>query len=123
MPYNLPHGSPYPTHLLHLKAQEAALHRGVFREQVINGDLTIEELLTLASSDRILGRARIKSVIRWLPGIGAVKSNRILTESGIAPDQRLSSLSETSIRTLVNHPRVLQCTAYAVHQRRERGGA
>ena len=123
MPYTLPRGTVYPNELLRQKAREAAQHRGDLGRQVANGDFTLEELLELLPSDRILGRTRVKVALLWLPGIGTAKVRRIINESRVVAEQRLASLTSTQRDRLLNHPWIAQHAAAVVHRRADGGGA
>jgi hypothetical protein len=118
MPYQLPNGSVYPAELLRQRAQEAAQRRREYREATRDGVYTLEELLTLAQDDIILARTRLKTVLSWLSGVGAVKTRRILDETHITSDQRLRSLSRTQRACLLGNSIIVQHAAAIRHRRR-----
>ena len=107
----------YPTDLLSQKSQEAALHRREIQRRTRDGFYTFADLLSLSASDRILGRTRLKNVLRWLPRIGSVKVQRILQDTGIDPKRRMSALSDAQQRLLLNHLLVTRHTTLVMSQR------
>lgn len=121
MPYQLPHGTPYPAALLREKAQQAALHRREMKVRTKKGAHTFCELLTLCEDDHILRRTLVKAALSWLPAIGAAKVKRILADTGVPPTERLGSLTARQQEALLGHPYIVHRTSAVQFQRRSNG--
>ena len=77
---------------------QAAIARRVRAEtknELKLGSLSFEDLLDLAKHDEMIGKMKVLSVLESMPGLGKVKSRRLMAEIGIASNRRLRGLGET----------------------------
>jgi len=74
------------------KAAAARKARAEVRERLGRGELTIAALLDDAAADKTLAGMKVKSVLTALPGLGKVKSYRLMEDLGIAENRRLRGL-------------------------------
>jgi hypothetical protein len=75
------------------KAAEVRRVRAEVREALRTGGLTLSEVLARADEDHI-GGIKVKAVLTALPGLGKVKSYRLMEAIGIAENRRLRGLGE-----------------------------
>ena len=73
------------------KAAEARRVRAELREALRVGDTTLAEVLD-RSGDDIVGGMKVKAVLTALPGLGKVKSYRLMDRLGIAENRRVRGL-------------------------------
>ena len=64
------------------------------------GSVTLEELLSQADHDDIVGKMKVLSVLESLPGLGKVKARRLMDEVGISETRRLHGLGEQQRKKL-----------------------
>ena len=77
---------------------QAALARRVradTKDELRRGSLSFNDLLDLAKHDEMIGKMKVLSVLESMPGLGKVKSRRLMAEIGIASNRRLRGLGET----------------------------
>ena len=74
------------------KAAEARRVRAELKELLRTGSLRFSELLDRAESDDIVAGTKIKAVLVSMPGLGKVKTKRLMEEHGIAENRRLRGL-------------------------------
>lgn len=65
--------------------------RAEFRRQLKEGRIGLEEALGQIDSE-VLGRMKVNSFLQALPGIGQVRSRRIMRKLGISVARRLQGL-------------------------------
>lgn len=75
------------------KAKEARIKRAEIREQLKNGDLTLEQVIDMRE-DPVVGRMKVSTLIETLPGYGKAKSEKIMNELQIAESRRLRGLGD-----------------------------
>lgn len=73
------------------KAAEVRRVRAEVREALRTGRLTLAEVLDRVGEDHI-GGIKVKAVLTALPGLGKVKSYRLMEAIGIAENRRLRGL-------------------------------
>jgi hypothetical protein len=73
------------------KAAEVRRLRAEVREGLRTGALTLGEVLA-RSGDEHIGGIKVKAVLTALPGLGKVRSYRLMEEVGIAENRRLRGL-------------------------------
>lgn len=65
------------------------------KDELKLGVLSFDALLDLAKHDEMIGKMKVLAVLESMPGLGKVKSRRLMTEIGIASNRRLRGLGET----------------------------
>lgn len=75
------------------KAKAARIKRAEIREQLKDGELTLEDVIEMRD-DPIIGRMKVSTLIETLPGYGKAKSQKIMAELQIAESRRLRGLGE-----------------------------
>jgi hypothetical protein len=76
------------------KAAEARRVRAEIKEKLKMGSTTLDELLTRADGDEMVGKMKVLAVLESLPGVGKVKARRAMEEIGIAETRRLRGLGD-----------------------------
>ena len=74
------------------KAAEARKQRAEIKEKLKLGTVSLAELLDRASSDELVGKMKVSSVLEALPGIGKVRCQKIMESVGINETRRLQGL-------------------------------
>ena len=74
------------------KAAEARKQRAEIKEKLKLGTVTLKELLDKAPNDELVGKMKVSSVLEALPGIGKVRSKKIMDSVGINETRRLQGL-------------------------------
>jgi len=72
------------------KAAESRAAKTAALAKVRSGEVTVADVL--ASEDSPLQRARVRSVLLAVPGIGTVKADKLLADLGIDPKRRIAGL-------------------------------
>ncbi len=75
------------------KAKIARIKRAEVREQLKNGELSLEQVLDM-KDDPVVGRMKVSTLIETLPGYGKAKAEKIMEELKIAESRRLKGLGE-----------------------------
>lgn len=83
------------------KAAAARRQRALVKERLRGGDLTIGGVLDLADRDELVGGTKVKAVLTSLPGLGKVKSHRLMEELGIPENRRLRGLGPRQREALI----------------------
>lgn len=74
------------------KAAEARKQRAEIKEKLKLGSVTLAELLDKAPNDELVGKMKVSAVLESLPGIGKVRSKKIMDTVGITETRRLQGL-------------------------------
>ncbi len=74
------------------KAAEARKQRAEIKEKLKLGSVTLAELLDKAPTDELVGKMKVSTVLESLPGIGKVRSKKIMDSIGIKETRRLQGL-------------------------------
>ncbi|MEE9297941.1 MAG: integration host factor, actinobacterial type [Acidimicrobiia bacterium] len=82
------------------KAAEARRVRAEMREALRSGEMTLADALD-RSGDDLLGGTKVKAVLTALPGLGKVKSHRLMEQLGIAENRRLRGLGRKQREALL----------------------
>ena len=82
------------------KAAEARKARAEMRAALRSGDMTRADALARASDD-LIGGIKVKSVLTALPGLGKVKTFRLMDRLGIAENRRLRGLGRKQREALL----------------------
>jgi hypothetical protein len=84
------------------KAAEARRVRAELKEALKMGSVSLDEVLTLADSDDVVGKTKVTAVLESLPGVGKVKARRLMEEIGIAQSRRLRGLGDQQRAALLS---------------------
>ncbi|HHC07122.1 MAG TPA: integration host factor [Actinobacteria bacterium] len=85
------------------RAAEARRRRAEIKSLLSTGSLTLREVLERAEEDEILAGTKIGAIVGSLPGMGKVKTKRLLAELGIAENRRLRGLGSRQREALLDH--------------------
>ncbi|NNF63718.1 MAG: integration host factor [Acidimicrobiia bacterium] len=83
------------------KAAEARKVRAEMKELLRTGSLTLSEVFERAETDEIVAGTKINAVLVSLPGLGKIKSKRLMEEHGIAENRRIRGLGVRQRETLL----------------------
>ena len=84
-----------------VKAGEARRARAEIKELLKMGSITFEELLDRAATEDVVAGMKVASVLPSLPGMGKVKSKRMMEAHGIADNRRIRGLGERQREALL----------------------
>lgn len=84
------------------KAAAARKARADIREALRSGSLTVAELLDRTDEEHV-GGMKVKAVLTAVPGLGKIKSFRLMEQLGIAENRRLRGLGGRQRRELLDH--------------------
>lgn len=87
-----PHLTPEQRAAALAKAAEARRRRAEIRELLKTGAMTMAGVLEAARSDELVAGMKVKAVLTALPGLGKVKSHRLMESLDIAENRRLRGL-------------------------------
>lgn len=73
------------------KAKAARIKRAEIRDDLKSGKIGLKELLAM-KDDPVVGRMRVSTLIKTMPGYGAAKAEKIMAELQIAESRRLRGL-------------------------------
>jgi DNA polymerase/3'-5' exonuclease PolX len=85
------------------KAGEARRIRAEVKELLKTGSLTLAEVIDKAENEAYLGGMKVEAVLESLPGLGKIKTKRLMEELGIASNRRLRGLGERQRAALLQH--------------------
>ena len=74
------------------KAAAARRERAELKQLLKDGNVSLDELMERIDSDDIVGGMKVKAVLISMPGLGKVKSYRLMEELGIAENRRMRGL-------------------------------
>lgn len=101
MPSNPPPLSPEQRAAALAKAAEARRVRAELREALRIGEATLADVLARSDED-IIGGMKVKAVLTAIPGLGKVKSYRLMDRLGIAENRRVRGLGPQQRKALLN---------------------
>ncbi|MEN9822965.1 MAG: integration host factor, actinobacterial type [Ilumatobacteraceae bacterium] len=81
------------------KAAEARTARADLKNQLKMGQFSLTD--ALASTDPIVGKMKVVSLLESLPSVGKVKARRLMEEIGIADNRRVQGLGEQQKQALL----------------------
>lgn len=84
------------------RAAAARRVRAEVREDLRTGRTDLAAVLARADADEIVGGIKVKSVLTALPGLGKVKSYRLMERLGIADNRRLRGLGPRQREALLD---------------------
>ena len=85
------------------KAVLARAHRQEIKRALSDRELSVRQVLDMVDSDPALAKMPVGQMLRALPGIGAVRAERIIEELHIAPTRRLGGLGVHQRRKMVEY--------------------
>ena len=85
------------------KALLARTHRQEIKQALTNRELTVRQVLDMIDTDPALAKMPVGQMLRALPGIGAVRATKIISELEIAPTRRLGGLGVHQRRKMVEY--------------------
>lgn len=83
------------------KAAEARKQRAEIKEKLKLGSVTLAELLEKAPNDELVGKMKVATVLESLPGIGKVRSKKIMDSVGVKETRRLQGLGAKQKQALL----------------------
>lgn len=83
------------------KAGEARRRRAEIKEQLKSGRKTFKDLLEQTDDD-IVGKMKVSSVLESLPGVGRVRSRKIMEKLDISDSRRLRGLGQKQKENLLD---------------------
>ena len=85
------------------KAGEARRLRAEVKELLKTGSFSLVEVLARSDTEDYIGGMKVESVLESLPGLGKIKTKRLMEELGIASNRRLRGLGERQRAALLRH--------------------
>ena len=85
------------------KAGEARRLRAEIKELLKTGSLTLIEVMGRGDTEDYIGGMKVESVLEALPGLGKIKTKRLMEELGIPSNRRLRGLGERQRAALLEH--------------------
>lgn len=82
------------------KAAAARRARADVRDALARGDMTLPEVLD-RSGDDLVGGIKVKAILTALPGLGKVKSQRLMARLAISENRRLRGLGRKQKEALL----------------------
>jgi hypothetical protein len=83
------------------KAAEARRARAEIKELLKNGTITLPELFERAETDEHVAGMKVKAVLGSLPGLGKVKSHRMMESLEISENRRMRGLGSRQREALL----------------------
>ena len=91
---NPPQLSPEARQAALAKAAEVRRQRAELKNLLKMGSRSLDDLLSVADEDDVVGKMKVLAVLESLPGVGKVKARRTMEEIGIADTRRLRGLGD-----------------------------
>lgn len=83
------------------KAAQARRKRAELKEQLKSGRTTLRELLE-RTSDGIVGKMKVSTVLESLPGVGRVRARKLMEKLDISESRRMRGLGAKQKENLLN---------------------
>lgn len=83
------------------KAAAARAARAEVKNQLKLGTLSLST--ALSSTDDVIGKLKVQSLLESLPGVGKVKARRLMDDIGIADNRRVQGLGAQQKQALLEH--------------------
>lgn len=81
-------------------ATEARRRRAEVKEQLRSGAMTLDEVLTLAETDKVVANARVVEVLKSLPRVGEKRAAELMERLNIAEKRKLGGLGRHQLAGL-----------------------
>lgn len=98
---NPPYLSPEQRAAALAKAAEARRVRAALREELRTGESTLADVLARADEEIVAGM-KVKALLTALPGLGKIKSFRLMARLGIADNRRVRGLGSQQRKALLD---------------------
>jgi hypothetical protein len=83
------------------RAAEARRVRAEVKESLRSGDIGLAGVLERAAVDEHVDRLKVLALLESVPGLGKVKSRRLMAEIGIAESRRVKGLGPAQRKALL----------------------
>jgi guanylate kinase len=84
------------------KASASRKRRAEVKNQIKNGLLSIDDVLSLALSDDAIGKMRVKELLESLSGVGKIRVISLMDRLNISPTRRIQGLGRHQLKELRN---------------------
>ena len=85
-----------------LKASASRKRRAVVKNAIKTGQISIDQLLELASTEDAIAKMRVKELLESMTGVGKVRAQTLMERLNISSTRRLQGLGRHQIRELRN---------------------
>ena len=85
------------------KAAAARRQRAEMKELLKTGSLTLAEVFDQAETDDIVAGTKVSAVLVSMPGMGKIKTKRLMEEYEIAENRRIRGLGSRQRALLLEH--------------------
>ena len=87
-------------------SKESRQLRAKYKARINSGELSLIDFLSLADTEPILGKMRVKDLLESVPGYGKVRVENLMKKSEISPTRRVQGLGKRQRSSLVEHFRI-----------------
>jgi len=87
-------------------SKESRQVRAKYKGLINSGELSIIDFLSMAESNSILGKMRVKDLLESVPGYGKVRVENLMKKSEISPTRRVQGLGKKQRSSLIEHFRI-----------------
>jgi guanylate kinase len=87
-------------------SKESRQVRAKYKGLINSGELSIIDFLSMAESNSILGKMRVKDLLESVPGYGKVRVENLMRKSEISPTRRVQGLGKKQRSSLIEHFRI-----------------
>lgn len=87
-------------------SKESRQVRAKYKGLINSGELSIIDFLSMAESNSILGKMRVKDLLESVPGYGKVRVENLMKKSEISPTRRVQGLGKKQRSSLIEHFRL-----------------
>jgi guanylate kinase len=84
------------------KASASRKRRAEVKNQIKNGELSIDDVLSLALTDEAIGKMRVKELLESLAGVGKIRVISLMERLNISPTRRIQGLGRHQLKELRN---------------------
>jgi guanylate kinase len=84
------------------KASASRKRRAEVKNQIKNGQLSIDDVLSLALTDDAIGKMRVKELLESLSGVGKIRVISLMDRLNISPTRRIQGLGRHQLKELRN---------------------
>jgi len=84
------------------KAAVSRKRRADVKNQIKNGQLGIDDVLSLALTDEAIGKMRVKELLESLSGVGKIRVISLMERLNISPTRRIQGLGRHQLKELRN---------------------
>jgi len=84
------------------KAAVSRKRRADVKNQIKNGQLSIDDVLSLALADEAIGKMRVKELLESLSGVGKIRVISLMERLNISPTRRIQGLGRHQLKELRN---------------------